>query len=133
VVLPLLRRYFLVSRGFEYFVGAVLSRASAALENREADPRASQEFFTEGSEENKDSYLHLIPNPLSYLRFLLFSFSRQTRKRCEDAPKSAARENREADPAKQAGGVIRLRPAVAGVRRDRLITNHSGITDWSLV
>jgi len=45
----------------------------------------------------------------------------------------AARENREADPAKQAGGVIRLRPAVAGVRRDRLITNHSGITDWALV
>jgi hypothetical protein len=34
-----------------------------------------REFFTEGSEENKDSYLRLIPNPLSYLRFLLFSFS----------------------------------------------------------
>ena len=41
----------------------------------------------------------------------------------------AARKNREADPAKQARGVIRLRPAVAGVRRDRLITDHSGITD----
>jgi len=42
--------------------------------------------FTEGSEENKDSYLRLIPNPLSYLRFLLFSFSL-----CRGRPESDAR------------------------------------------
>ena len=96
-----------------------------------------REFFTEGSEENKDSYLRLIPNPLSYLRFLLFSFSF-----CRGRPESDARTLRtpKALRAKigkpiplSRRGVIRLRPAVAEVHNDRLITNRSGITDWALV
>jgi hypothetical protein len=76
VVLPLLRRYFLISRRFGYFVGPVLF-ASPSLRAKIEKPihEHHREFFTEGSEENKDSYLRLIPNPLRYLRFLLFSFS----------------------------------------------------------
>jgi hypothetical protein len=137
VVLPLLRRYFLISRGFEYFVSAVLSRAHRCAKIEKPIHEHHREFFTEGSEENKDSYLRLIPNPLSYLRFLLFSFSF-----CRGRPESDARTLRtpKALRAKigkpiplSRRGVIRLRPAVAEVHNDRLITNRSGITDWALV
>lgn len=46
-----------------------------ACENREARSKSTtREFFTEGGEENKDSYLRLIPNPLRFLRLLAKAF-----------------------------------------------------------
>ena len=76
--------FFLISRVSE---GPILSRVPALLAKAEKPMHEHhREFFTEGSEENKDSYLRLIPNPLSYLRFLLFSFSF-----CRGRPESDAR------------------------------------------
>jgi hypothetical protein len=135
VVLPLLRRYFLISRAFEYFVGPVLSRAHrCARKSKNRSTSINREFFTEGSEENKDSYLRLIPNPLSYLRFLLFSFSF-----CRGRPESDARTLRtpKALRAKSGKPIPLRRPEESSVfvlqsrkfGMDRLITNHSGIRD----
>ena len=138
MVLPLLRRYFLISRGFEYFVGAVLSRAHrCARKSKSRSTSITESFLQKAAKKTKILIYVLIPNPLSYLRFLLFSFSF-----CRGRPESDARTLRtpKALRAKigkpiplSRRGVIRLRPAVAEVHNDRLITNRSGITDWALV
>src|SRR4029077_11497211 len=72
----LLRRCFLVSSGSRIFRRPG-SFASPSLRAKIEKPihEHHREFFTEGSEENKDSHLRLIPNLLSYLRFLPLSFS----------------------------------------------------------
>jgi hypothetical protein len=72
VVLPLLRRYFLISRGFGYFVGSVLFASPSLRANVEKPIHERHSgFFTEGSEENEGCYLWSIQSPLRYLRFLL--------------------------------------------------------------
>jgi hypothetical protein len=53
VVLPLLRRYFLISRGFEYFVGPALREPIAACEIEKPIHSITESFLQKAAKKTK--------------------------------------------------------------------------------